>query len=110
MRYSEVRLSAAAATGLRFNAKRSLQSNVLGATRLNHAGLLDSISRPAVSGLGPSHDLKAGAAPRGSAHAHGSYIIFNMISALLLVFGAAGFILVSRREILQHAQTVDLER
>ena len=37
-------------------------------------------------------------------------LVLNMISALLLVFGAAGFILVSRREILQHAQTVDLER
>ena len=37
-------------------------------------------------------------------------LVFNMISALLLVFGAAGFILVSRHERLQHARTADLEQ
>ena len=34
-------LRISAVTGLRFSAKRSLQSNVLGASRLNHAGRLD---------------------------------------------------------------------
>ena len=35
--------------------------------------------------------------------------VFIIISALLLL-GAAGFILVSRHEMLQHARTADLEQ
>ena len=35
--------------------------------------------------------------------------VFMIISALLLLLGVAGFILVSRHELLQHAQTIEVE-